>query len=224
MNQIYIAILVGVGAVLVFLVNSFINGSDVRRNFAKNGLEAVDPKTAASKPVDFYYCPNEPKGYAEFTDYHAMMQAITDSIVSRDTDWQFEVLGFAKGFLSKVLARTGDLDNARHVFRVFDATQEDEEAIGWMALMQTEGTDNASPSTTNLHSAVQRVASEISTTGPCRIKYWDNAPENQSKDIAEAGISSERLLELRSLMQNAERRGELLGASAQIMPLDFGGA
>jgi hypothetical protein len=224
MNQTYIAILIGVGAGIILLISILIKGSRVPQKHAGNELEAVCPKPAASQSVDFSYYPGGPEGYAAFTDYHAMLQAITDDIVDHDADWQFETLGFARGFLITVLARTGDLENARHVFRVLDTKEGDAAAIGWMCLMQTEGTDNASPSTSNLKSMVERVASEISTTGPYRVKYWDKAPEGQNENLAEAGISSERLLELRNLMQNAERRGELLGTSAQIMPVNFAGA
>lgn len=209
MNQTYITILVGAGAGLVVFA----------RNVFKNGREA-GAKPAASPSVDFSYHPGEPEGYAGFTDHHAMLQTITDDLVERDTEWQFRTIGFAKGFLSAVLARAGDLGNAQGVFRVPDATEGDAEAIEWMVLMQTEGTDTASPSTSNLNSTIQKVASEICAAGPCRVKYWSKTPEDRGDAPAEPGMSSGRLIELGSIMRNAERRGEVLGAGAQLMFLD----
>jgi len=220
MNQTYITILVGAGAgLIVFARSVFKDGRAHRKDLGKR-LEAVNLKPAASRSVDFPYHPGEPEGYAGFTDYHAMLQTITDDLVERDTEWQFRTIGFAKGFLNAVLARAGDLGNARGVFRVSDAKEGDAEAIEWMVLMQKEGTDAASPSTSNLSSTIQKVASEIYAAGPCRIKYWNSIPEDRGDASAEPGMSSGRLIELGSLMRNAERRGEVVGAGAQLMSLD----
>lgn len=208
MNQTYITLLLGAGAGLAVFA---------RRVF-KNGREA-GAKPAASPSVDFSYHPGEPEGYAGFTDHHAMLQTLTDDLVERDTEWQFRTIGFAKGFLNAVLARAGDLGNAQGVFRVPDAKEGDAEAIEWMILMQKEGTDTAAPSTSNLNSALQKVASDICANGPCRVKYWDHIPEDRDDAPAEPGISSARLIELASLMHDAERRGALLGGGAQRLSL-----
>lgn len=222
MNATNIALLVGAGLVLAVLggvMGKHVVDLTAR---AKRPQESVPPESVASPPVDFHYYPGEPAGYAGFTDYHAMLQTITDDLVAREFDWQFKTVGLAAGFLSAISAKTEDSENVQRTFRVTDVSMDDAEAIRWMGIMQREGTDNASPATSNLKSMMLRVASDMSTAGPCRVKYWSKAAEDQNQDLAEAGISPARLLEFRRLMQLAEQRGQLLGASAQIVPVDVG--
>ena len=224
MNTTNIALLAGASLVLAVFGGVMSKHVVDLRAHTRRRQELPLPEPVELPSVDFFYYPGEPSGYAGFTDYHAMSQSITDDLVAREFDWQFKTAGFAAGFLNAVWARTRSAENAPHVFRVTGATADDVEAIRWMVTRQQEGTDNASPSTSNLRSMVLKVASDMATNGPCRVKYWSKADEDENQGLAEAGISAERLLEYKRLMQLAEQRGELLGARAQIMPVDAGAA
>ena len=224
MNWTHVALSIGTIVVLAVLVSAFGRHISTLRKHSPRRQETVMPEPVESTSLDFFYYPGEPSGYAGFTDYHAMSQSITDDLVAREFDWQFKTAGFAVGFLNAVWARTRSAENAPHVFRVTGATADDVEAIRWMVTRQQEGTDNASPSTSNLRSMVLKVASDMATNGPCRVKYWSQAGEDENQGLAEAGISAERLLEYKRLMQLAEQRGELLGERAQILPVDVGAA
>ncbi|MET0309768.1 MAG: hypothetical protein ABW023_13760 [Sphingomonas sp.] len=227
MDQTAIAILIVVGAGLVVLARNLDDIPDAklwRLQRKSAAIGSKEPKSAESPLLDFPYCPGKPEGYAGYTDYNAMLQTINDDLVDRDTEWQFRTIGFAKGFLSELLIRTGSAEDATSTFRAVDASRDDAMTIGWMAFMQTAGADNASPSTSNMTSAVLRVAADLPLTGPYRNKFWSKARDGLKEDPAEAGISSERLLALAALLQDAERRGQLLAAKSQIVPLDFAGA
>lgn len=215
MKQAIITILIGASAGLVAFVGALSNIRHVKQVRAA----ARRPGPGASQSLDFRYCPGEPKGYAGYTDHIAMLQTITDDLVGRDTDWQFRTIGFAQGFLGTVLLRTGDLADAPGIFRMMDVTEDDAATIGWIALMQTEGTDNALPSTSNLKSIVCGIASELVSTGPCRSKFWSETRGDREENPEEDGMASGRLRELTNIMKNAERRGALLAAGAQIMPV-----
>jgi len=172
----------------------------------------------ASPSPDFQYFPGEPTGYAGYTDRVAMQQTITDDLVDHDAAWQFRTIGFAKGFLGKVLQRIDRSEGVHSIFRLVGTNEDDVAAVGWMALMQTQGTDNAYPSTFNLKSGVDQIASEMSVTGPCRAKFWDRVEDSRKGNPEKSRIALERLSELTHLMRNAACRGEMLAASAQIVP------
>ncbi|WP_321806917.1 hypothetical protein [Burkholderia sp. BCC1993] len=218
MKQAIITLLIGASAGLVAFVGALNNSRRVKQVRAA----ARRPGPAASSSLDFRYYPGEPKGYAGYTDHIAMLQTITDDLVGRDAEWQFRRIGFAEGFLGTVLLRAGDSEGAPGIFRMTDVTEDDAAAIGWIALMQTEGTDNALPSTSNLKSIVCGIASELVSTGPCRSKFWSETRDDREENPEEDGLASERLRELMNIMKNAERRGASLAAGAQIMPLASG--
>lgn len=69
-------------------------------------------------------------------------------------------------FLKEIRNRLSDGEvNDRVQFRVRDATQKHKEWIGWLAYLQKSGTDNAGPSTENLHSVIQTVSTNVQSNG-----------------------------------------------------------
>ncbi|RQS04906.1 hypothetical protein DIE06_37120 [Burkholderia sp. Bp8998] len=211
MKQTIITILIGASVGLVAFVGALNNSRHIKQRRAA----ARKPAPTASPSMDFQYYPDEPKGYAGYTDHIAMLQTITDDLVGRDADWQFRTIGFAKGFLGAVLRRTDGSNDTLGIFRMTDVTESDAAAVGWIALMQTEGTDNGLPSTSNLNSIVCGIASELASTGPFRSKFWSETRGDREEHPEEGGMTSERLPELTNVLKDAERRGELLVAGAQ---------
>ena len=201
MGQTIITILIGASAGMFVLARALSNSLYMKRRQARRRWETIKPRMPRPKPVasatlDFRYYPGAPEGYAGYTDYNAMLQTINDDLVARDTDWQFKSVGFAKGFLASLFVRSSRAHDALGIFRLMDAQQDDAITLGWMALMQTKGTDNAEPSTSNLKLIIDKVSSDISTSGPYRSKFWSKARDGLHEDQEQADVSSERLLEL----------------------------
>ncbi|SPV16228.1 Uncharacterised protein [Burkholderia cenocepacia] len=136
----------------------------------------------------------------------SMQQTVNDDLVEHDADWQFSRIGFAKGFLRTVLRRADRSPNAPGIFRMERVSEDDAMTIEWIARMQTDGIDNASPSTSNVKSIVDGMASDIASTGPRRSTFGSRAGVDGREGMERDEISSERLRELTKLMRDAERR------------------
>ncbi|KAB0686348.1 hypothetical protein [Burkholderia territorii] len=214
MKQTIVVILVGASAGLI----AFVGALRISGYIQQRRATALKSRPVKAPTLSFHYYPGAPKGYAGYTDRNSMLQTVTDDLVDHDADWQFTTIGFAKGFLSTVLLRTGESDDSHYIFSVVNRSDSDATAIRWLSRMQTKGTDNALPSTSNLKSVVCGIASDISIDGPRRTKFWGEARGDCSEHSEEGRVSSERLRELTILMRNAEQRGESLAAGAQIFP------
>ncbi|HHT8904394.1 TPA: hypothetical protein ACT5CR_007353 [Burkholderia cenocepacia] len=199
MKQTVLAILVGACAGLLAFVAA------VNNSRQKQAAPRV-PRPDASPSLDFQYFPGEPKGYAGYTDHISMQQTVNDDLVEHDADWQFSRIGFAKGFLRTVLRRADRSPSAPGIFRMEGVSEDDAMTIEWIARMQTDGIDNASPSTSNLKSIVDGMASDIASTGPRRSTFGSRAGVDGREGMERDEISSERLRELTKLMRDAERR------------------
>lgn len=97
-------------------------------------------------------------------------------------------------------------------------SEDDAMTIEWIARMQTDGIDNASPSTSNVKSIVGGMASDIASTGPRRSTFGSRAGVDGREGLERDEISAERLRELTKLMRDAERRGASRAAHARIVP------
>lgn len=219
MKQTVLAVLIGACAGLIAFVAAV---NDSRRSRQKQAA-ARNPRPAASPSLDFQYFPGEPKGYAGYTDHVSMQQTVNDDLAERDADWQFSSIGFAKGFLRTVLLRADRSQSEPGIFRMAGVSRDDAMTIEWIARMQTEGVDNAPPSTSNLKSIVDGIASDISSTGPRRAKFWRSAGGDGREGMEHDEIPAERLRELTERMRDAERRGESRAADARIVPPESSG-
>lgn len=130
----------------------------------------INLASAASDSFEIF--PGRPEGYAGYTDYTAMSVDVNDDLATRQPAQQFALLGFGNGFLQGVPNRLPDVEGScRTHFRVIDASQQYRESIGWLTYLQRSGTDNAAPSTENLHSVIQSVASAVCSKGPITMKF-----------------------------------------------------
>lgn len=168
----------------------------VRQHLARRGAKRIADNRWAITPTSiFQHCPGRGVGYAGYTDHHAMGYEVNDSLLWRSPEMQFELVGFAKGFLDGVSSRN---DPEGKQFQIIDATSADRDALGWMALMQRKGIDNAAPSTDNLATIITLVARDINAAGPLRIPYWEKF---QSRAYGNPRMESRR----RSRTSNAKQ-------------------
>lgn len=173
------------------------------------------PAEIASR--DFHYYSGLPKdGYVRYTDSVAMHHAWNHALLDLAPDAQFDRTGFAQGFLATLLARIDEGEEPREAdFHADAASEEEAILIGWLGRLQTEGTDNAEPSTRHMRGIVDQVAKELLATGPYRHAYWSKAKGEAKESLAESGLSGEQLADLSEAMQNAYRQGEKLAAGAR---------
>ncbi|NYT41660.1 hypothetical protein HZY97_12885 [Sphingomonas sp. R-74633] len=177
---------------------------------------AVPSPPAQIASRDFHYYSGLPRdGYVRYTDSVAMQYALNHALLDLAPDAQFERTGFAQGFLAALLARIDEGEDPREAdFQADRASDEEAILIGWLGRLQTQGTDNAGPSTRHMRGIVDRVAKELLTTGPYRHAYWSKAKGEARESLAESGLSDEQFAGLSEAMQRARWQGERLAASA----------
>ena len=167
----------------------------------------IELASAASDSFEVF--PGRPEGYVGYTDYTAMSVDINDDLAARQPTEQYALLGFGNGFLKEIRNRLADCeDQGRTHFRVIDAAQKYKESIGWLAYLQRSGTDNAGPSTENLHSVIQSLSKDIGSKGPITMKFWDKVHNKQSESPTVSGTSPEMLEEWTDVYQAAFVEGQ----------------
>lgn len=163
---------------------------------------------------------DRPEGYVGYTDYTAMSVDVNDDLVAREPREQYALLGFGNGFLTGIRSKLVDGESRGQVrFHVVNASSKDKEAIGWLAYLQQSGTDNAGPSTENLHSVIQAYSNRIVSNGPTVVKFWDNAPRNQNESPDDSDVSSELPEEWTHIYQVAFEAGRRTASVALIDPV-----
>lgn len=167
----------------------------------------IDLASAASDSFEVF--PGRPEGYVGYTDYTAMSVDVNDDLAARQPTEQYALLGFGNGFLKGIRNRLADgEDHGRIHFRLIDASRKYKESIGWLAYLQRSGTDNAGPSTENLHSVIQSVSADIGSKGPITMKFWDKVHNKQSESLDASGTSPEMLEEWSEIYQAAFVEGQ----------------
>lgn len=142
----------------------------------------------------FEFFPGRAEGYAGYTDYTAMSVDVNDDLAARPPADQYALTGFGNGFLEGLFSRISEIDsNNRLQFCASDTIDKNREMIGWLAFLQASGIDNAGPSTENLQSVLQSVATKLRTGGPITTPYWSSAAAGQNEDSAADGVDAEML-------------------------------
>lgn len=100
---------------------------------------------------------------------------------------------------------------------VIDASQQYRESIGWLTYLQRSGTDNAAPSTENLHSVIQSVASAVCSKGPITMKFWDRVHNKQGESLDASGASPEMLKEWTDIYETAFIEGQRQARDAAVI-------
>ncbi|MDO7837496.1 hypothetical protein Q4610_20860 [Sphingobium sp. HBC34] len=188
-----------------------------RQYLARRDAKRIADKRWAITPMSiFQHHPGRGVGYAGYTDHAAMGYEVNDSLLWQSPEMQFELVGFAKGFLEGILSRDG-LNGGQ--FQIIDATSADRDALGWLALMQRKGTDNAAPSTDNLATIITLVARELNGAGPLRIPYWEKFqsraygnPRKESRRRSRTSIAKQE--QLLSRYERRRKEGYRLARSA----------
>ena len=166
----------------------------------------------------FEVFPGRPEGYVGYTDYTAMSVDVNDDLATRQPAQQYALLGFGNGFLQGVRSRLPDVEGSyRTHFRIIDASQKYKEMIGWLTYLQRSGTDNAGPSTENLHSVIQSVASAVGSKGPITMKFWDKVHNKQSENLDASGTSPEMLREWTEIYHTAFVEGQRQARDAAVL-------
>lgn len=176
--------------------------------------------TAASDTFEVF--PGRPEGYVGYTDYVAMSFDVNDDLAERQPAEQYALLGFGNGFLEGIRNRLDDGDDEGRVrYRVMDASQKCKGALGWLAYLQRSGTDNAGPSTENLHSVIQSVSTAIGSKGPITMEFWDKSHNNKTESLDASGTTPEMLEEWTNAYQTAfvEGHRQALGAVIVAKPI-----
>jgi hypothetical protein len=177
------------------------------------------PIALASVASDsFEIFPGRPEGYVGYTDYTAMSVDVNDDLATRQPAQQYALLGFGNGFLQGVRSRLPDVEGScRTHFHIIDGSQQYKELIGWLTYLQRSGTDNAGPSTENLHSVIQSVASAVGAKGPITMKFWDKVHKKQSESLDASGTSREMLREWTEIYDTAFVEGQRQARDAAVV-------
>lgn len=171
--------------------------------------------TAASDSFEFF--PGRPEGYVGYTDYTAMSVDVNDDLAARRPAEQYALLGFGNGFLQSIRDRIVDVGDRRVNFRVINASAPCQESIGWLAYLQRSGTDNAGPSTENLHSVIQSVSKDVGSEGPITMTFWNKVHNKQSESLDTSGTSLAMLDEWMSIYQAAVAEGRKQAIEAVVI-------
>ena len=167
----------------------------------------------------FEVFPGRPEGYVGYTDYTAMSVDVNDDLAARKPSEQYALLGFGNGFLQSIRDRLVDVGDRRVQFHVIDASTKCQEMIGWLAYLQRSGTDNAGPSTENLHSVIQSVSKSVGSEGPITMTFWNKVHSKQSESLDTSGTSLAMLDEWVSIYQAAVAEGQKQAIEAVIAPI-----
>lgn len=174
----------------------------------------INLASAASDSFEFF--PGRSEGYVGYTEYTAMAVEVNDDLAARKPAEQYALLGFGNGFLKGIRDRLGDREDKRIHFRVIDASLPCKESIGWLNYLQQSGTDNAGPSTENLHSAIQSVSKDIRSKGPIIMGFWNKVHNKLDENLDASSTSLAMLEEWMTIYQAAFVEGQqhAIGAAA----------
>jgi hypothetical protein len=177
------------------------------------------PINLASVASDrFEIFPGRPEGYAGYTDYTIMSVYVNDDLAARQPTEQYALLGFGNGFLEGLRSKPARVDDQRRTqFHVVDASQKYKEHLGWLAYLQTSGTDNAGPSTENLHSVVRFVSEDIRSMGPRTMNYWDKVHNKKSESLDSSNTTPDMLKSWTDIYQEAFLEGQRQAQDATIV-------
>lgn len=117
----------------------------------------------------FTVFPGVPAGYAGFTDHHAMRSELHGVLSALTVHAQCALVAFGAAFVGALLERR-DVEP-----RTLHADGCDETTAQWiqaLECLQHAGTDNAAPSTANLHGALLESCRHLREEGPIRGDYW----------------------------------------------------
>lgn len=214
---------VGISAIIValVLVAIFERVATSRHPLANRAMGVPASKwpinlaTAASDSFEFF--PGRPEGYVGYTDYTAMSVDVNDDLAARRPAEQYALLGFGNGFLQSIRDRIVDVGDRRVDFRVINASAPCQESIGWLAYLQRSGTDNAGPSTENLHSVIQSVSKDVGSKGPITMTFWNKVHNKQSESPDTSGTSLAMLDDWMSIYQAAVAEGQQQAIEAVII-------
>ncbi len=121
----------------------------------------------ASQTIDFPYYPGEPQGYLHFTDRCAM-DFETDKAMPQDLRERLRLIAFGHAFLQVIQARpfSGSLNWDQRQTLPCSGSPEDLKWVEWLLTMQSEGTDNAGPSTAMLAERMRDLAAALDESDP----------------------------------------------------------
>ncbi|KMS51810.1 hypothetical protein V474_01875 [Novosphingobium barchaimii LL02] len=165
---------------------------------------------------DLPYYPGAPTGYSGFTDHTAMNCAVNDGLIGRAPPSQFDMTGFGVGLLDGLMQRLSDRrEDLPAVLHFETASDLQSEYIGWLAMMQEQGADNAAPSTSNLHGALHGLALDICKDGPVTERFWDRAKSAPQLEVR-TDVEARNMQLFLTIFERGRRLGLELGQSARI--------
>lgn len=164
----------------------------------------------------FAFHPGHPEGYAGYTDRTAMNVDVNDDLAAREPDDQFAMLGFACGFLDGIEEKVAGAarPSGRIVFRFPAAERHDRELLGWLGYLQLSGTDNAGPSTANLHSVIRATSAQVCADGPLMMNFWFKVHEGKQESLQHSRTTPAMLDAWRAIHQAAREAGQQLARMA----------
>jgi hypothetical protein len=179
------------------------------------------PKQSGSLELDVHgrtdlrYYPGAPTGYSGFTDHTAMNCAVNDGLIGRAPPSQFDMTGFGVGLLESLMQRLSDREDLPAVLHFETASDLQSEYIGWLAMVQEQGADNAAPSTSNLYGALHGLALHICKYGPVTERFWDRA-KSAPQPEARTDVEARNMQLFLTIFERGRRLGLALGQSARI--------
>lgn len=179
-----------------------------RAGYAKTSKRPV--RLAQHAADCFAFHPGHPEGYAGYTDRTAMNVAVNDDLAAREAEEQFAMLGFACGFLDAIEGKVAGAAQppGRIVFRFPAAERHDRQLLGWLAWLQLSGTDNAGPSTANLHSVIRSTSAQVCADGPLTMNFWFKVHEGKQESLQHSGTTSAMLDAWCAIHQSAREAGQ----------------
>jgi hypothetical protein len=213
-NGILAGLALVLGATVVGLANLKMHAWKARKRRANPRPLALS--SLATGEIKYY--PGVPGGYVGYTDYTAMNVELNDGLIGRPADEQFMLVGFGHGFSTVMLERVAtDELSGKCAFRIAAASEEDMQCLGWLALMQDRGTDNAPPSTRNLQRVISKVSRELAEGGPITMKFWHKVHSKRSETLQASGTSPAELDSLRQTLDLQRLRGARLALEAALL-------
>jgi hypothetical protein len=143
----------------------------------------------------FTYYPGAPRGYAGYTDHHAIRCDLNDWLLKETIDNQLWLAGFGAGFVTAAMRYCEEYGRIELMteLRVKTSEKKITESIDWTQRLQLSGVDNAGPSTENLLSALDSMCVDLKSQGPVRREYWSGSVEAQAVTPNETAFYAEAI-------------------------------
>jgi hypothetical protein len=147
----------------------------------------------------FTYYPGAPRGYAGYTDHHAIRCDLNDWLLKETIDNQLWLAGFGAGFVTAAMRYCEEYGRIELMteLRVKTSEKKITESIDWIQRLQLSGVDNADPSTENLLNALNSICISLGSEGPVHRKYWKDDAELQPAPPFDAVYHKEKIDEAR---------------------------